>query len=118
MDLSAQLVRFEDLRSASAGTIAGAASYHAVGAVFANPARILKITNLTDANLIISFDGVADKDIVAAQSYCLYDYCSDKTDQAGTLEQQANTNRVYVRYESTLPTTGNVYVTLIYASTQ
>lgn len=117
MELSAQLVRYEPLRSLSAASIAAAPTYHAIGSVFVNPVRLLKITNVTDANMIVSFNGVDDMDIVVAQSYCLYDYCSDRANQAGVLEQSANT-RIYIRYESALPTVGNVYVTLIYASTQ
>jgi hypothetical protein len=111
--VSAVRVAFEDLRSLGFASVS--ASYAAVGNPFSNPIRILKITNLMDEPLLISFNGVNDKDVIAANSACLYDFGMNKADMAGLLEQPANT-RVYVKAESSLPATGNVYVTVIYAS--
>lgn len=111
--LSSILARYEDLRSLAFGDISGI--YAAVGTPFANPVRILKVTNLTDANLLVSFNGIDNKDIVAANGFYLYDYASDRADMAGTLEQQAGT-RIYVKQESDAATSGSVYVTVIYAS--
>jgi len=111
---SAGRVRFEELRSLGAGSIS-TFYYSAVSSSFGHPVRILKVTNLTDADLLISFDGVADYDIVAAKGYCLYDYCTNKTDQSGLLEQPEG-DRVYVKAVSTIPTLGSVYVTILYAS--
>lgn len=111
--LSAMRLRYEDLRSLPFGSISGA--YAGVGTFFVNPPRMLKVTNFTDANLIISFDGVSDKDVIAAQTAEIYDYGSNRADQAGNLEQSAG-ERVYVKQETSAPTVGTVYVTMMYAS--
>lgn len=106
-------VRFENLRSLGFASIIG--TYTGVGTPFANPVRLLKITNLTNANLLVSFNGVDDKDIVAANGFTLYDFGTNQTASAGNLEMAVG-DRVYVREESAAPTSGSVYVTVIYAS--
>lgn len=115
MSNSANAVRvaYEDLRSIAFGSIS--AVYAGVGAPFANPVRILKVTNLTDANLLVSFNGIDDKDVVAANGFYLYDYASDRSETAGTLEQPVG-ERLYVKSETDDPTEGSIYVTIIYAS--
>jgi len=124
MRLSAQLVRYEPLRSLAFGTISS--SYAAVGTPFANPVNLIKITNLTDQDLTISYafnsvpasDGTADYDIIPAGTSEIYDYSSDKNTAAGALQQSANTT-LYVRSATgTNPTVKGIYVTLIYASVQ
>ncbi len=104
-------IMFEDLRSLAFGGISG--TYAGVGTAFQKPVRMLKITNLTDAALIISFNGINDKDVIAANSAFIYDYGSNKSDSGGIAEQTAF-ERVYVREESSSPTSGSVYVTSIY----
>ena len=52
--VSSVRVRYEILRSLGFAAISGV--YAGVGTPFANGVRILKVTNLTDANLLISFD--------------------------------------------------------------
>jgi len=103
-------VRYETLRSLAFGSISG--SYAAIGAAFANPIRMLKITNTTDANLTISFDGVNDMDIITANTVEVLDYGSNKADTAGQLDQAVG-QKIFVKGS---PTTGTVYVTTIYAS--
>lgn len=107
-------IRYEVLRSLNFGDISG--SYTGVGTPFANPIRILKVCNATDANLIISFNGVDQMDFIAANGFCLYDFSSNRADPGGYLEQSAG-DRLYVAQESATPTSGNVYVTVIYAAT-
>lgn len=111
--LSSIRIRYEPLRSLGFAAISGA--YAGVGAPFANPIRLLKVTNLTDENIIVSFDGITDHDVVAANGFFLYDYASNKSDQAGVLEQPVGT-RLYVKAEAALPTEGNLYVTVQYAA--
>jgi hypothetical protein len=106
-------VRFEDLRSLAFGSISG--TYTAVGTPFSNPVRILKVTNLTDANLLVSFNGIDDKDIVAANGFFLYDFSTNKSDAAGLLEQSAG-DRLYIKDDGSAATSGSVYVTVVYAS--
>lgn len=103
-------IRYENLRTLSFGGISG--TYAGVGAAFANPVRILKITNTTDVTLTISFDGVNDKDVVASSSAWIHDYGTNRAEVGGQLDQ-AQGERVYVKGA---PTLGTVYVTVIYAS--
>ena len=111
---SAQRIAFENLRSLGFASVS--ASYAGVGGSFANPVRMLKIVNLTDINLIISFDGTNPKDIIPSQSMFIYDYASNKIGPVDNLEQPLG-QRVYVKQETgTAATLGNVYVTVIYAS--
>lgn len=107
-------VRYEPLRSTAFGDITS--TYVAIGLPFANPVRILKVTNNTDKNLLISLNGVDDHDIVVANGFFLYDYSSNKASTAGLLEQPQG-DRIYVKAETiSLPTLGAVYVTVVYAS--
>lgn len=106
-------VAYEPLRSIAFGDVT--TSYQAVGDPFANPVRILKVTNLTDQDMLISFDGTTDHDVVAANGFYLYDYASNKSSVGGLLEQPQN-NQIYIKAEGTLPGSGNIYVTVVYAS--
>lgn len=106
-------VRYEPLRSILFSGISG--TYAGVGTPFANPVRILKVSNLTNQNMIISLNGVDDHDVVAAGGFFLYDYASNKSEAAGLLEQPQG-DRIYVKAESTLPASGRLYVTVVYAS--
>ena len=112
--ISAIRITFENLRSLGFGSITG--SYTGVGGPFVNPVRMIKISNSTDVNLLISFNGIDDQDFIAANSAFIYDYGSNKADAAGYAEQPAGI-RVYVKQENAAPTTGNVYVTIIYLNT-
>jgi hypothetical protein len=111
--ISSIRVRYEPLRSIAFGAIT--TSYQGVGLPFANPVRILKVTNLTNQPMLISLNGIDDHDIVAENGFFLYDYSSNRADAAGLLEQPQG-DRIYVRTPSTLPTVGNLYVTVVYAS--
>ena len=113
MILSSMKIRYEPLRSLAYTSLSS--DYVAVGTPFVNPVRQILITNLTDANLIISYNGVTAMDVVAANTGKVLDYSSNKADQAGVLEQDAG-DRCYVMLEEAAATTGNVYVTIIYAS--
>src|SRR5690606_5510878 len=106
-------VRYEPLRSIAFGDIS--ATYAAVGLPFANPVRILKVTNLTNENVLVSLNGIDDHDIVPANGFFLYDYSSNKANAAGLLEQPQG-DRIYVKEEDATPSVGNVYVTVVYAS--
>lgn len=108
--LSAQIARFEGLRSLAHGSISG--SYALVGSLFVNPVRLLKIVNLTDGNLTISYNGVTDHDIIPASSEFLYDISSDKANQAGVLDIPANSG-VWVKGSASV---NSVYVVVMYAS--
>ncbi len=111
--VSSVRVRYEPLRSAAFGDITG--SYESVGLPFSNPVRILKVTNLTDEPILVSLNGIDDHDIVAANGFFLYDYASNRADAAGLLEQPQG-DRIYIKAQDNLPSLGNLYVTVVYAS--
>lgn len=108
-------VRYEPLRSILFSGISG--TYAGVGLPFFNPVRILKVTNFTNVNVLVSLNGIDDHDIVASNGFFLYDYCSNKAHAGGLLEQPQG-DRIYVKAESgsNLPSIGTVYVTVVYAS--
>jgi hypothetical protein len=112
--LSSARVAYEPIRSLAFGDISG--TYAAVGTPFTSPIRNLKFQNFTDQNLLISFDGSTNHDVIAANGYAVWDYGSNKASQVGFFEQPQGT-RVYVKQESgSAPSVGSFYVTTIYAS--
>lgn len=113
MSFLPQRIRYETLRSLGFASIG--ASYAGVGSAFANSVRILKVNNLTNANLLISFDGVHDQDVIAANAAYVFDYSTNKEGPVEKLSQSAG-DRLYVKQESGAPSSGTVYVTIVYAS--
>jgi len=110
---SSARARFELLRSIGFAAISN--NFAGVGTPFLNPIRILKITNTTDVNILVSFNGLDSIDILPADFYYLYDIGENKADCVGLLELAAG-DRVYVKAEAGLPTVGSVYVTSMYAA--
>jgi len=106
-------VRYEELRLRDHSEIL--ANYISVGDPFEHPIRLIKVSNFTDSNLIISFDGITDHDVVGANSYSLYDYGSNRSDQGGYLEMSIG-DRFMIKAEDALPNQGKVYVTAFYVS--
>lgn len=110
---SAILMKYEPLRSIAFGGISG--TYAGVGIPFDNSARMVEMWNMTDANLLISYNGVTDHNFIPANSGKVLDYAANKSLQGGVGEQQAGT-RVYVKQEAGAATLGNVYLVVTYAS--
>lgn len=75
--------------------------------------RIIRFSNSTDANLLISYDGVNDNDFVAANSAVVYDLTANKSTKAGFAEIPQGTT-IYVRQEVGAPTLGNLYITYMH----
>lgn len=91
-------------------------TFIAVGAPFTNAIRAIKFNNTTDANLIVSYDGITYHDFIVANGAFVFDISSNKANQGGYLEMPAN-GRPYVMLETgAAATEGNVYVTVIYAA--
>jgi hypothetical protein len=76
---------------------------------------MFKITNTTNANMLISFDGTTDNLIVPAGSFTLYDLSTNAPplSEVDNLVLGINT-QFYLKY-STAPTSGSVYLEGIYA---
>lgn len=94
----------DNLRSIAFGSITG--SYQLIGTVFAHANYLIKVTNLTDAHMLLSTNGIDDKDIVPANGFCLYDLSGDSL-------LLPIGRGVYVKYVSA-PTSGSLYVTAIF----
>lgn len=103
------IVRFDALRSVAFGSITN--SYTAIGGEFTHAMRVLVFRNNTDADMLISFDGTTNNDIIPAGSFSLYDLTSDQ-DTTEHFRYQ-NGTQVYVKYVSA-PSKGTFYLTCIY----
>jgi hypothetical protein len=99
----------EAVRSLAFGSISG--TYAGVGTPLSNPSRIILIQNLTDALVMISFDGITDHLPVAADGFVLLDVTANKTVSQGFYIAEGT--RFYVKEIGT-PTTGSVYISSFY----
>lgn len=107
------VLRVDTLRSVAFGSITG--SYAVLGAALTHLWRIFKITNTTNADMLISFDGTTDNVIVPAASFTLYDI-STNSPPVNELDNfvVGKGTQLYVKYVSA-PTSGSVYVEGLYA---
>ena len=112
---SAQRVKWNPLKSLAFGSIG--AAYVGLGIPLEEPIYLLKVQNFTDQNLLISFDGITDHDVIAANGGWVYDFGSNKSDASGGLWVPQGV-RIYIKQEGGVaPTTGSVYAASVYAST-
>ena len=104
----------ETVRSAAFGVIG--AAYVGMGTAMTRPIRIFMVQNLTDASVMVSFDGVHDHFPLEAHGYLLLDITSNKTiTQVFFL---AEGQHIYVRRlaPAVAPTVGAVYLTTFYGA--
>ena len=108
----AQLATIDTLRSVAFGSIT--ASYTAVGTASLKPIHVLIITNTTDADMLISDDGVNNKLVVPKSSFILLDVSANRDgyNPANVLMFRTRT-QYYVKY-ITAPSLGSVYIAEIY----
>lgn len=104
--------RPEELRSLAFSSVA--ASYTAIGDPMEHPIINYKISNATDANILVSFDGTTAHDFIAANGFSLYDVSSNKG--KGDVLALTKGAQVYIKRESAAPTSGNVYLSAFYAA--
>lgn len=102
---------YEPIRSLGFASIT--ANYMGIGTEFDNPARIIRVQNLTDALLWISTDGINDHEILAPNSFLLIDVNTNKSREHGYYFPEGT--RFYVK-QNAVPTEGSVYVSVIYGS--
>lgn len=103
----------EPLRSLGFASIG--ASYMGVGSALENPARMVEVNNLTDADLFLSLDGVDDHFIIAAKTAKIYDITANKTREDGFFMEKGD--RLYVR-ESETPTEKAIYFSVIHGESE
>jgi hypothetical protein len=114
--------RFEALRSLD-GTTPISNAYLAIGTPLTQPARIIKISNETDINILITTDdpdltpGVVrkDMDFIPANGFILYDLGTNRASMGSTLQFAAGTQFYVKRAGAADSTSGFVYLTVIYA---
>ncbi len=109
MYITAQRTRWETLRVLAAEDISP--TYVPLGDSLENPARIIKMVNTTDVDILVSTNGSDDMDVCPAGGFFLYDIMSNKSEQSCMFVDQGT-----VFYISGEPTTGSVYLVVIYTS--
>lgn len=104
--------QFESLRSVAFGGVG--AAYAVLGSVLANPARIIIITNTTNESVVISDDGTNDKLIIPTASFKLIDVSANRSSKGGLYFKKGL--QFYQKRESAAPTSGNVYLEVLFAT--
>lgn len=107
--MASNIARVDQLRSLASGGISG--SYATLGSPFTHPARIIRVINATQGDMLISFDGVTDNLFIPANSFVLYDISSNDDPSEGF--RISNRTQIYVK-QSTAPVSGSVYLEMIY----
>nr|CAB4126326.1 hypothetical protein UFOVP88_6 [uncultured Caudovirales phage] len=112
-------VRIDMLRSLGYASISS--TYAQVGTNTAHRTRMMKITNNTSGDMFFAFtslgsvpasDGTADNIFIPAGGFTLFDFSSNPGESGQPFVFQTNTS-VWVR-QSSAPTSGAVYVEIVY----
>jgi hypothetical protein len=113
--MSAKKVYFDTLRSLAFGSISG--TYAAVGSAFTVEPRIICITNNTQGGMIFSTDNTnSDGQLfVAAGSFKLFDLTANMVPGKDDNFVIAKGTQFYVK-QSTAPTSGAVYIEIVYGT--
>jgi hypothetical protein len=101
---------FDEIRSLSDGAIA--ANYSAIGSALDHIVRLIKIDNLTDANLLFSLDGSTDHFVLHASSSMILDIGSNKMHYDGFYIAKGTI--LYVKRIDAGAPVGTVYYSAIY----
>jgi len=104
-------LKVDAIRTAAFGAVG--VNYAAVGAALADPARIFIFTNLTDADIYFSIDGVTNHFIVPSNSFKLIDVTANKVREDGFFLAEGVV--LYAKRVAGAPTTGNIYIEVIHA---
>lgn len=101
----------ETIRALAFGSVA--AGYTAIGSALANPCRLLILNNLTDKDLMFSFDGIHDHVAIAGPGSFVLDVSSNKGVSGDLFIAQGTI--IYVKRIGT-PGAGAVYVSSFYGN--
>ncbi len=107
------VARADVLRSLAFGGISG--TYATIGTPLTVNWRVFRITNNTNGDLFISFNGTDDNFFVPASSFVLYDLSANvaPVTESDTFVLQIGTQ--FYAKQSTAPTSGSVYIEGLYA---
>ena len=111
MSLAVQF-QAEPIRELAFGSISNA--YAGIGTAIENPARLIKIDNLTDVTLFISLNGVDDHFVVPSGGFFLFDVASNATNTQGWFVPEGT--RFYAKDLGVAASTGSVYLTVCYGA--
>jgi len=100
------VIKYEALQSLAFSSIT--TSYVKIGSAITSSARIFKIVNNTDGDMLISTDGTNNHDFIPASSMVLYDASANTGSQFAPCRLQAGT-QFWVKY-STAPSKNSIYV--------
>ncbi|MFP3859214.1 MAG: hypothetical protein ACLFUW_00180 [Bacteroidales bacterium] len=103
---------FEPLREVASGSITG--SYTALGSAIIDHARIVRIVNATNDQAYLSLDGSTDHIRMAANSFYLLDFSTNKVRDDGLFLPVGTT--FYVKHTGSAPTSGNLWIEICYAA--
>lgn len=104
-------IRLQPEEVRTLGFAAIGAAYVAVGTAISNPSRIFILNNLTDEDLMFSFDGVTDHIAIAGPGSFVLDITSNKGVEGGLFLARGTT--IFVKEIGT-PTTGAVYISTFF----
>lgn len=113
MDNLCTRLQFEPLRSLGFASIGGA--YTQIGVASVHSSRVIYLQNLTDANVMISFDPtIGDTLPLAANGFFLLDITSNQAGINGF--HQGKDVAFWVKTLGAAPTSGSVYVTTFFGT--
>lgn len=102
---------FNEIRSINFDSING--SYNVVGSALTDHARIVTFTNLTDAPMLFSLNGVDDQIVVNTDDYKTFNLSTNKIRDDGLFLPVGTF--FYVKEVASAPTSGKVYIEVISA---
>lgn len=105
-------VAYEGIREVAAAAVG--ATYGAVGTATIDHTRLCRIVSTLDADVYISINGTTDHMRIAAGSFVLYDYSTNKIQNDGLFLAQETI--FYVRRVAGAATTGSLWIEIIYGS--
>lgn len=99
------------VQSIAFGSISG--TYAGIGNALTQPARLVLLQNLTDADVMISDDGINDKFPLPAKSGLVFDFAANQVYNQGGFVPLGT--RYYVKTIGS-PGSGSVYLTYFYGN--
>jgi hypothetical protein len=99
------------MQSISSSSITG--SYQQIGNKLPFPARLIKVVNDSTKDVIISWDGVTDHDIVIGGGFTLYDIGTNRGNSSPSMDAMQGT----ALFAKGTAGTGTIYLVSFYAKT-
>ncbi len=102
----------QTLRSIDSATFTGA--FQALGTPIEYSSPLMKFTNNSNVDVLVSWNGLNSHDIVPAGAFALYDFCSDAGTSRGLYAAQGT--QFYVNGAASGSNAGSVYLTVFNTS--